>query len=639
MSKRPAVEETEARTLMHGRRNLWLGLVCLLAILVYTPTIGHQFVYDDRVLIEQNPLLKDIRGLPRLFFTDLWSGVGAPSSKEAAADSDPATQRRRYRPMLMASYALNYAMGGLNPVGYHLVNVLFHAVASGLLYLVALELGWTPLGAFAASSLFALHPLHVEAVAWVAGRPEMMMAMGFLGALWCHLRGRRGAALALFLFALFSKEQAIVFPALALIADMIARRRAGALTAPGLFRPLWTYVLVLFLFLGLRTAVMGGYQPAPYPFSDNPLEHLEGVAWLFSTAKMAGYYLWLSIWPASLSIDYSYNALPFASSLIDLGVVWALMAWGGLMTVGIWGWRRDPRIAFATTLTVFTFLPAANLILPVGTPFAERLFYLPLGGLCLLMGIASEHIARRTAGVAWQGAMIVGLALLLGVSARTLTRLHDWTTSETLFRSAVAVVPTSARAHFLLGSELLGQGRPETLAESLKELEAALAIYPDYVRSDPALANNLGIALVQLGRYEQARSVLEEAIALRPRWSNPYHHLGFAYMKLGHTDKAIDTWRTGLMLAPDDMLVRLRLSRLLIQERRFEEGLVEADAALARDSEYASGFINRGSALEGLGRRAEARAAYEHVLAMSSAPDIAKTEARTKVAELSHGAR
>jgi tetratricopeptide (TPR) repeat protein len=633
----------------------------LLAVLVYIPTLSHDFVYDDRALIEQNPLLKSLRSIPTLFVTDLWSGVGPSHSADGIA-RDQGSLHRRYRPLPMASYALNHALGESRPLGYHLVNVLLHAATSVLVYLVALELRWSPAGAILAGVLFAVHPLHTEPVAWVVGRPEMMMSLGLLGALWFHLRGRPAAAIAAFLLAMLSKEQAVVFPGLALLTDLCRNTRSECV--PLAWRTLlWRYggyALVLSLFLLARVAVLGGFQPDRYPFSENPLEHLAGSTWLLSVIKMAGHYLWLTLWPAVLSVDYSYDALPMATTAFDAGVLWSVLAWSSLLGTGLWGWRRDRRITAAVGLTALPFLPVANLLVPVGTPLAERLFYLPLGGLCLLGGVGYEAVRRATGDgktidvrSSWFEVLPVSkstnrqinrfggrLALVfvalacLALAIRTESRLRDWRNSEVLFRSAVAAFPASARAHFLLGSELLGQGTPSALIEGITELETTLTIYPDYVRSDAVFANNLGVGLIQLGRYDEGRAALEHATGLRPRWANPYHHLGFAYMKAGRAEDAVRAWRTDLALAPDDLPVRLRLGRLLAQLRRYEEGLAEAEAAIALDPGYASAHFTRGWALQGLGRLQEARASYEHVLAMPDAPGIAKTEAARKLMDL-----
>jgi hypothetical protein len=541
----------------------------LLAILTYIPTLNHEFVYDDRALIAQNSLLNSPGSIPSLFVTDLWSGVGTPHSAGGIAE-DQDNRHRRYRPLLMASYAVNQALGGSRPFGYHLINVLLHAAASVLVYLVALELSWSPAGAIVAGILFVIHPLHTEAVAWAAGRPEMMMSLGLVGALWYHLRGRPGAAVAAFLFGLFSKEQAVVFPALALLTDLCRNPRAGSGQAAG--RPLLHrhagYALVLGLFLFLRSVVLGGFQPDRYPFSENPLEHLAGVAWALSVVKMAGHYLWLALWPAVLSVDYSYDALPMATTAFDAGVLWSVIAWSSLLGAGVRGWRWDRRITVAVGWTALTFLPAANLLVPVGTPLAERLFYLPLGGLCLLAGLLAGWLLPETEARGRQRHLVLasGLTLALALTLRTEARLQDWTDSEALFRSAVAAFPTSARAHFLLGSELLGKGTPSTLAEGIKELETALMIYPDYVRGDAVFANNLGVGLIQVGRYDEGRAALQHALAL--------------------------------------------------------------------DGGYASAHVTRGWALQGLGRLTEARAAYEQVLAMPDAPGIAQAEAARKLMEV-----
>ena len=540
------------------------GVLFFLALIIYLPTLDNRFVYDDRTLIEHNPLLTRLSSIPSLFVTQLWSGKGSSQSADSTQDEDTYNFDRRYRPMLMASYSLNYAVDGFNPLGYHLVNVVFHAAVTAVFYLVALELGWSQSGAFVSSVLFAVHPLHSEAVAWVAGRPEMMMAMGVLGALWCAMRGRQIAAVLSFLFALFCKEQAVVLPALILLADVCRQRSTAMQTTawPAMLQRYGYYVVILIGFLALRTTVLRGFQPARYPFFSNPLEHMTGVVWLMNVLKMAGHYLWLSIWPAALSVDYSYNALPLATTVQDPGVLWAAVAWGSLLWLGIWGWGRDRRTTFAVGLTMLTFLPAANLLVPVGTPFAERLFYLPLSGLCLLAGLLWEQIMPTAAGRQFRTWIILGVALGLLLAARTVVRLQDWKTTETLFRSAVEVVPGNAGAHFLLGSELMRKGTKPALEEGITEFERALAIYPAFAREDGIFAYNLGTALVHVGRYEEARTFLEFAVTKHPRWSMPYHYLGLAYMKLDQSEKAVDAWGTALKLDPSDMQVRWWLSPL-----------------------------------------------------------------------------
>src|SRR5574341_516770 len=213
-----------SRTLTSASTFAALALLVLLAGLAYAATLGNGFVYDDITLIGENKLLKRLDSIPQLLVSDWWKGVEEQIGRVRPDDGSPSSGDRRYRPLVAITYVLNYTIGGPAPLGYHLVNALLHAVVSWLLYLVALDLGFSAGASLVAAVLFAVHPLHSEAVAWVVGRPELLMSLGVLAGLWCAIRGYRWLALAAFVCGLLSKEQAVVLPALVVLAEVCARR-------------------------------------------------------------------------------------------------------------------------------------------------------------------------------------------------------------------------------------------------------------------------------------------------------------------------------------------------------------------------------------------------------------------------------
>ena len=376
------------------RLMLVLGFLALLVGVAYGNSLRNGFAFDDELLIVRNGLITKLETIPKLLVSDYWITRRDPYG-------DPASSSGLYRPLVHLTLAANYALGGLNPSGYHVVNLVLHCLVTWLLYLIALQLRFEPEAAAVAAVLFAVHPLHTEAVANVTGRGELLMALGVLGGLWCAMTGRRWWSLGAFGIGLFSKEQALMLPALLLLYDIclakgtasppqrtshIARRTrllAGLRAAAMRYG---SYAAVLVGYLLVRRAALGRFELPPTPMLDNPLTALAGADRFFSTLKVDGLYLWLCVWPVRLSLDYSYDAIPAARSLLEPGVWGGLFGWGGLVGWMIWSFvRGDRRVTFSIGLTVLLFLPASNLVILIGTILGERLFYLTSAGMCLLV--------------------------------------------------------------------------------------------------------------------------------------------------------------------------------------------------------------------------------------------------------------
>src|SRR5579871_2126552 len=233
------------------RRRLFIALLLAAVAVSYANTLANQFAMDDELYILRNLQVTE-PSLHRWFSPNAVSAV--------------------FRPLTFATLAANFALGGASPAGYHLFNLLLHAAATLLLYILFLELLAGSLEgeivAFAAALLYAVLPIHTEAVAWVVGRAELLAA-GFLFAGWIlHLRGRPAASLACFAAALLSKESAVVFLPLILLGDYLI----------GKWKPRITYALgagLTMLYLATLWKLEGGrFGPADISMADNPLAHL-----------------------------------------------------------------------------------------------------------------------------------------------------------------------------------------------------------------------------------------------------------------------------------------------------------------------------------------------------------------------------
>ena len=565
--------------------------VVIAAIAINAPSLVPGFIHDDHRIIEQNAWLGDLAHLPEIFRRGYWS-------------VDRQEVPNLYRPVTIASFALDHAAGGLRPLGYRLVNLLLHALVSLLVFFLARRLLEGPPGggtgctrpALFAALLFAVHPVHTEVLGEVVGRAELLAAALTLGCLLAFLRGRDARQpagwwlLATICFAagFLAKENAIAAPALVLLADLlIVRRRIDA-------RPLALLAGAALACLVLRGAVLGGLNPPGFVHPiDNPIAHAPFVQGRLTAVAVLGRYAGLLLLPLRQSIDYSFDAIPLAGGPFDA----AVMA-GGLV-LGIWiaalliAWKRSPRVAFGLAFIGVALAPVANLVMPIGTIMAERLLYLPSVGLCLLGGCAARGLAASAGGRRRPGVVVVaGLLLLAGLSARSVGRLRDWRDDYTIFRAAVGVEPRSVRAQFNYGSACEDRGHDD---EATKAYEAALEVWPAFTDARYNLAGvlarrqdwagaaelyravigrepgnvkalvNLGHALTGEGRPGEAVEALRRALALDPRSAQAHTNLGAAHLALGEPREAIEAYTGALQIDPGNP--RFLLNLALAQQR------------------------------------------------------------------------
>ena len=478
----------------HGWRLLGLAGLLLLA---YSNSFQAALVFDNASVIGEDPRIRG--GAPENIESILkgryWYGESAR----------PATSPW-YRPFTTFTYLVNYAVlgNGPRPEGYHWVNLALHEFDVALVYALGLLIFGEAAPAFALAAIWGLHPLLTEAVTNIVGRAELLAAFGVLAGLLCHVKGasaagwRRVAWLAGLAAAqavgLFSKENGAVLPGIMLLYDLTWperatwRRRAAAYAVVAL--PIAAY-------LYLRS---GAHIHMVVEFTENPLVSAGFWTTRLTAIKVIGKYLWLFVWPARLSADYTYNTVELfgwrlwnwedAQALIALAICLAAALLAVLLAVR---WRRTGRPLFFFLVFFFVALaPASNVFILGGSTMAERFLYLPSVGLAGCVVAAVCALGRRrwlkppaAARVAWAALGLVCLAF----AARTYARNFDWRDERSLWASTVAVCPGSVRAHYSLGLAL--ERDPDRLPEAIAEYETALQIQPDFVEAHNNLANAL----------------------------------------------------------------------------------------------------------------------------------------------------
>jgi len=532
------------------RRQVGLALGALLAVtaLAYSGTLFAGFVWDDTDWIFPAATRSPARVL--------WEGLrGKAEGGGLAFDY--------YRPLVAPTFALDGWLWGAKPLGFHLANVLWYLGCVALVFFLAKRFLGSPEAALVAASAFALHPIHVEVVAWVQGRQDLLCFAAAAAALlafakavedrpsW-RLLGGTGAA---FLAAMLSKEAALPVPGLAVACWAFAHggRRAPAGRAVRAFAPL---VVSLGVYAVLRAAAGGG-GAAPSPDRLDPHER-----WLLAPVLFAKY-VGLLLWPHPLNAYYDFPAPSSPRDprfLLGIGLLTATLA------ATMWAVRRAPRLALALLWFLLGILPVLQIVPLKGFMMAERYLFLPSFGFALVVGLAGEAAWRRAARPRPRLAVLACAgAVAAAWVAVIMARVPDWVEKVAFYRAMVRTAPDSAYAHLNLGQVLANQGFVE---EGIRHLERAVAIEPgmadaqvrlglaywqrgDLPRAiphleigarlspqDAAIQRALAIALRARGRTREAVSVLHRWEALQPESAEVARRLAEAYAELGERSRA-----------------------------------------------------------------------------------------------------
>jgi hypothetical protein len=505
-------------------------LVGLVAIVVYLSSVPGNFTFDDK-LIQRDARIHGETSFWTIFVTDYWYHyIG--------------TVPDLYRPLTIASYALNFAVAGLYSPAFHVVNVLLHALFCGLLILLVDALLRDRSLAIVAGLLFATHPIHTEAVTSIVGRAEVTSALFLVAALYLHARRYtlwgmgKGvwlpAALLSYFCSLMSKETAIVGPGLVVVVEYLNRlgsaRPSGAgepgtatafdaATLRRLAGELALYVGVAILYVYVRFRVLGRFLQEPpakayYLLFGQPL-----LTRLLTGFDVLAIYARLLIYPVTLSADYSYRQVPLVTSFDSAGAVIGMVLAAGLCAAFAWAVRkRILAIVLALAFFAVSYSIVSNLIVPIGVLVAERLMYLPSVGFCVGLAWVGLTLTRRYADVLSHGVLrYLPVGVLAGVvllySARTFVRNFDWWDQETLYAATVQASPECHAARFNYSAVLMQTSkRPDRNQVALENLLKAYEIRPDHY---PTLVN-LSLLYMDQGQLDKARETVLAGLKVSP---------------------------------------------------------------------------------------------------------------------------
>ncbi|MBM4017083.1 MAG: tetratricopeptide repeat protein [Planctomycetes bacterium] len=587
------------------RYRLAIAVLLVMAVAAaFWPLGGYAFVdYDDPGYVYEN--LHVQAGLS-------WSGV---------AWAFTATHQANWHPLTWLSHMLDCQLFGLWAGGHHLVNVALHAANSVLIFLVLRRMTARQWPSAVVAALFALHPLHVESVAWVAERKDVLSTfLGLLALLsyaWYAARPSVGRYLPVFVLlalGLMAKPMLVTLPFVMLLLDWWPLGRLTAVQSDGCVPRLASRFLrvvlekaPLFVLAAASSMVtfIAQERGGAVVSTDFCTPSLRAVNVLVAYAV----YLGKAMWPTHLAVFYPYLVQRPLWQPVAAGVLLAAITAGVILAA-----RRRPYLAVGWFWYLGTLVPVIGLVQVGKQAMADRYTYAPLVGLFLaaVWGLADvlagwRHRLRVLAPLA---AAVLAACMML-----TVRQVRFWSDTEALFRHAIDVVPASAIAHCNLGTALMAQGR---LDEAVFHLREAVRILPGYSMAH----DSLGVALTEQGQWDEAMRCFRTAIRLEPERALPRSNLAGALLHLGRPAEAIQHLREAVRLDPDLPDAHYNLAVASVAEGRPQEAIAHAREALRLKPGWAAPYSTWGVALMAEGRLEEAAAQFRTALGLK--PDFAE---------------
>ncbi len=516
---------------MQIRKSILISVIIVVCLGSYFNALFGDFVYDDNIFITPNPYIRSFKYLPKFFVQD-FSHVGTTWLPVSY-----------YRPLFAASYMLDYTFWKYNPFGYHLTNIIFHILASILVFLFLELLFKNKVISFFSSLLFSVHPIHAGAVSFISGRVDVIPLVFFLLSIVLFLKYTLNKnnvfyllSLFSFLIALFFKESVVILPIVIICIDYFF---ISKFDIKNLFTNLLRIHLSFFIVLGIYLVVrfsVGGIILLP----ETPNEGVNFFIgthnfWrIFTVIKILAIYMGLLFLPYSLRTEYFF---PPANSLFEPVVLIGLGALSLLVFIFIKNLKKNPILSFSILWFFITVLPVGN-IFPQGNIFAERYMYIPSVGFCMAIGFVCHWLLNKnikTSRINWKKPLYVLFFLLIVAFGRlTYERNKIWHDDLTLWADTVKASPQSAVAHCNLAIEY---SKLNLLDDAQREAKMAVQLDPLFSQAEAVYV--YGNILLRKGLIEEAINTLKAITEIFPGNAGAYVSLAIAYGMKGQYKESI----------------------------------------------------------------------------------------------------
>ena len=561
------------RQVAHKQQFFLICVVLTLATFIaFEPVRHNEFVqYDDHTYVTENP---HVTG-------------GITHQSVTWAFTTP--YACNWHPLTWLSHMLDCELFGLNPVGHHLTNLLFHIANSLLLFWLLKRMTEAVWRSFFVAAVFALHPLHVESVAWAAERKDVLSGFFWLLTMAAYVEyGRRPGIVKYllvtlsFCLGLMAKPMLVTLPFVLLVLDYWPLRRfqwqhqikgkvppkSQSAGSGGHVTSVWRLLgekVPLFVLAAFSCVITYLVQQSAGVMefgSDIPL-HLRTMNALSSYVS----YIVKMLYPSGLAVLYPYpDTIWFWQSIVCFlllgGVSAAVVCCGGRRRYLVTGWLWY----------LGTLVPVIGLVQVGGQSMADRYTYLPSIGFFIIVAWAGSELLVKWRRWKIPMAVSVGLLLLILLLC-TRRQVRYWRNSSTLFEHTLAVTENNFVIHNNFGNELLSKGR---IDDAIKHYNKSLQINPQYCIAE----KNIGVALVRQGKFEEGIRYLEKVLRVKPNWAEAYNSLGLAYARQGRYDLAVQNFEQSLKFKVDYADAHYNAALARAKQERYDDAVRHFEAAL-----------------------------------------------------------
>jgi Tfp pilus assembly protein PilF len=570
---------------MDRTRIIQFIFIIFLSFIVYINTLSNGFVYDDDSQIVENTWIKSTKYIPRIFLTDVWKFSGEATSSY-------------YRPMMHVIYTLNYQIFGLSPWGFHLVNILFHAGVSVLVFLFtqqllnAIQFSWAVPGLsipFLSALFFATHPIHTEVVAWVAGIPELSFTFFYLLSLIFYVKATNNRnknlqigvyylSIISFIVSIFSKETAILLPMILFGHDKFIRNQSFRWDM--FLKRIVPYLLIITGYFFMRFNALGGFAPLK--------RHVELSSYLYfiNIFPLFIQYLQKLIIPANLNAFHVFH--PIHSIFESKGII-SLTLTLAFISLAFLFMKKNKCIIFCIFLIVVQLIPVLYIPGLGENTFAERYLYLPSIGYVILLSIFIIWLAKYIRRWKIPIFIVTVTFVILIYSIETINRNMIWRDNYTLWSDTVKKSPDGAIPHMSMGDALMTFGWVDL---AIKEYQIALRLKPNNYGANI----NLGTAYMKKGYLDKAMDQFKIALNIKPNHFGANLNLGLAFMEKGWIDKAIDKFLYSIRLNPESAGAYNNLGLAYNRKGWNENAIKLYQIALGLNPDYSDAYNNLGIA-------------------------------------------
>lgn len=646
------------------------AVLAALCALCYGNSLRGELVHDDVWAIVNNPDVRAGSRLKNIFSNDFWG--------KRMSDN---TSHKSYRPLCILTFKLNVLLFGLTPLYFHLVNLSLHMCVTCLLYCTCRTCVFSDHApALVTVLIFAVHPVHTEAVSGVVGRADVLACLLFLLTFLSYVRsiGRSRSpdlpsptvspsslllSLALGTGAMLVKETGVTVFGVCVLYDALVICRTPLISvvcgsslrevlrlSPFIKRAMLLTAHVTCI-MCVRLLLMGGSMPL-FSEQDNPASFSPLLLTRFLTYwYLLSFNAWLLLAPVTLCYDWQVGSIPLVQSLVDVRNLATLLMLTVMAAVSlhcVWTLRRQQsrEVLVGLLFLVFPFIPASNLFFRVGFVVAERVLYMPSMGYCVLV---AHGLGRLSSLVGRWGTSVLSvsvLLLLLLFSLKTVQQNQVWLSREALFRSGIRTLPHNAKVHYNFANFLKDTGRHQ---EAIHHYSIALRLYPRHASSmnnlgtltpDPQEAErfyrnaldinpqhnralfNLGNLLKSRGKEEEAEVLLKDSLRFGPHFADAYSSLASIYAEQKRFAEADEVYLTGLENCPDSSDLHNNYGVFLVDTGEGERAAAHYQQAVRLKPAHYVAMVNLGRLLRSTNENQEAEIWYKRALEVTRKVDI-----------------